>query len=158
MKKYSREPQDKTWLKEWTVEGVSGCWNWMGAVHKKTGYGIFRRKGGSSGHSAHRMAWELWNGPVPEGLCVCHKCDNPRCCNPDHLFIGTHKDNSEDMVRKGRHGAKTTMTKEMAEQIINYPAGLEATRLRFGVGQITVWRLRHGVHTIQKSTAVDSAS
>jgi hypothetical protein len=50
----------------------------------------------------HRVAWKEWIGPIPDGLCVLHRCDNPPCFNPDHLFLGTKTDNHEDMVRKGR--------------------------------------------------------
>jgi hypothetical protein len=74
----------------------SGCWEWMGSTQR---YGHFRYPGGQL---AHRFSWELENGPVPEGLHVLHKCDNPSCVNPDHLFLGTHDDNMKDKAAKGR--------------------------------------------------------
>jgi HNH endonuclease len=78
-----------------TVDGKrSQCWVWTGPTYK-FGYGRF------AGY-AHRIAWELTNGPIPEGLFGLHKCDNPPCVRPSHLFLGTRKDNSEDMKRKGR--------------------------------------------------------
>jgi hypothetical protein len=78
----------------------SRCWVWM-AGKNKDGYGKFavdHRKTIAS----NRMAWELVNGPITDGLCVLHKCDNPPCCNPGHLFLGTNYDNIVDMVTKGR--------------------------------------------------------
>lgn len=51
----------------------------------------------------HRVAWEVTNGPIPKGISVCHRCDNPPCCNPQHLFLGTQSDNNLDMVEKLRH-------------------------------------------------------
>jgi hypothetical protein len=84
----------------------NGCWIWQ---HGKTekGYGIMyiympgRTKKGVK-RKAHRISYEAFNGPIPEGLLVCHSCDVPSCVNPEHLWLGTHKDNTQDMMRKGR--------------------------------------------------------
>src|SRR5256885_74384 len=77
----------------------SGCWEWVGSK-RELGYGQVRYKGRSA--RAHRIAWELTFGEIPDGRSVLHKCDNPPCINPDHLFLGTQQDNVDDMFRKGR--------------------------------------------------------
>jgi hypothetical protein len=78
------------------------CWSWSGATHE-AGYGVLGRGGRSHGLArAHRVSWEIHHGPVPEGLWVLHKCDNPICTNPEHLFLGTAADNHADMRAKGR--------------------------------------------------------
>jgi len=76
----------------------TGCWEWQAGL--RTGYGIIKVEGKSLG--AHRLSWMIYNGDMPEGLYVCHKCDNPKCVNPDHLFIGSHSDNMKDAFNKGR--------------------------------------------------------
>jgi HNH endonuclease len=79
------------------AEPSGDCWLWTRAKNSK-GYGIVRTYGRI--RRAHRVAHELRNGPVPDGLFVCHSCDTPGCINPDHLWTGTHKENVADRVRK----------------------------------------------------------
>ena len=81
------------------VAKSNGCHEWNGATDPQ-GYGRVNVDGKNS--HAHRVAWKLANGPIPEGISVCHRCDNPPCCNVGHLFIGTNADNVADRVAKGR--------------------------------------------------------
>lgn len=84
------------------VSKTDTCWNWTGSGSGPKGaYGAMNINKKSC--KAHRVSWEIHRGPIPEGMCVLHKCDNPRCVNPDHLFLGTKKDNTQDMVKKLRH-------------------------------------------------------
>lgn len=77
----------------------SGCLIWEASANPN-GYGSYRKDGKLL--LAHRVSYELTNGPIPEGICILHKCDIPSCVNPDHLFPGTKKDNTHDMINKGR--------------------------------------------------------
>lgn len=92
-------PQDPLF---WAKVDTSGdCWLWTGYLDRQ-GYGRVGRKGRNP-MGAHRYAWELTNGPIPEGKVIRHSCDNPPCVNPVHLQLGTQRDNIADRQRRGRH-------------------------------------------------------
>jgi hypothetical protein len=81
-----------------------GCWTWR-AGRDKDGYGKLAIGAGGSAQvhtRAHRFAYETFIGPIPEGMVVCHRCDNPPCARPSHLFVGTPRDNNDDKIAKGR--------------------------------------------------------
>ena len=88
--------------KFWNNVNVRGdtweCWEWT-AGQNSDGYGNFNFPNKTK--SAHRVAWILTYGPIPMGICVLHSCDNPSCCNPEHLFLGTNQDNMNDLAEKG---------------------------------------------------------
>lgn len=83
---------------KYEVDLATRCWNWKGSLRR--GYGYL--KSGKTKLSAHRVSWEVRFGKIPPGQWVLHKCDNPKCVNPEHLFLGTALDNNLDMIRKGR--------------------------------------------------------
>lgn len=94
---------DKFWSRVDRSNGEDSCWVFCGHT-SGGGHGHVRIGSGSKNTliGAHRLAWILTNGDIPDGLCVCHRCDNPPCCNPKHLFLATSLENFNDMRRKGR--------------------------------------------------------
>lgn len=81
--------------------GPNGCWEWTGCLND-AGYGVLGRGGSKRIIRAHRLAWLIMEGEIPEGMCLCHKCDNRKCVNTSHMFVGTRKDNNLDGRNKGR--------------------------------------------------------
>lgn len=94
-------PIDERFWNKVEKSGDDECWNWKASFRKHSEkYGAFWMNGRH--HPSSRIAWILTNGEIPHGYVVCHKCDNPSCCNPSHLFIGLPSDNDADRVAKGR--------------------------------------------------------
>lgn len=124
--------------------GPDGCWFFKGFKDRK-GYGLIRS--GNKLRFAHRVAWETANGPVQDDLLVCHRCDVPRCCNPSHLFLGTHVDNMRDKSEKGRQAkgeqnglAKLTESDIRTIRDLHENRGVSAYKIAkaFGMGRSAI--------------------
>lgn len=143
--------------KFWVLVDVSdGCWEWKG-IRNRGGYGVVVRydENGKRKHlMAHRFAHMITKGPIPQGLLVLHRCDNPACVRPSHLFLGTHQDNTADMMAKGRINARSGeehgRAKLTRKQIVAIRAGHEAGESfaslgrRFGVSATHASRIVKG--------------
>ncbi len=136
-------PEDWFWPKV-DIRGPDECWPWKWH-RRRHGYGGLRREGKSL--TASRVAWELANGPIPvdpltgRELWILHRCDNPPCCNPAHLFVGTHEDNTMDAARKGRAGGKRKLQAEQVRKIRALAAegrSQKSLAQQFAVDQTTI--------------------
>jgi HNH endonuclease len=147
------------------VQKSDGCWIWTGAKHP-TGYGYMHGENtyDADGRKhvrwikAHRHSWALAHGrPVPDDLVVCHACDNPPCVRPDHLFIGTKRDNSQDAVQKGRsydrrglRNPNVKLSRKDVDRICKmYETGRwtqDQLAAKFGVAQAHISRIYRGFH------------
>ena len=111
----------KEGFNKFVIKNEEGCWGWTGCGPKNSTYGQFRH--GMKMERAHRASWILHFGEIPKGLWVLHKCDNKICSRPDHLFLGTQKDNNLDMLKKGYHstlgksGERNHMARLMPDQV-----------------------------------------
>lgn len=120
--------------------GPEDCWNWRSPITRGYGYLSINNKH----YKAHRIAWMLANGPIPDGMHCCHRCDNALCCNPGHLFPGTPRDNIHDMIKKGRYrspqsaslpGSLNPCSKLTEEQAVYAMARILAGEARVSIGR-----------------------
>jgi DNA-binding XRE family transcriptional regulator len=126
-------------------EPMSGCWLWTGCSGP-TGYGLFRMKGKT--YRAHRAAYELYVGPITDGMAVLHNCDNPSCVNPQHLTLGTQQDNANDRSRRHRNAQKLTV-EQLGYIRARRKYGVSQQRLAddFGVSQTQISRICAGMRS-----------
>ena len=132
----------------------TGCWIFLGALNEK-GYGIVGNGGRGDGNDrAHRITYRKHKGDIPKGIFVCHICDVPACCNPDHLFLGTNKENHEDMVKKERHiypphkpgslNGKSKLSEETAKYIKYSNQRPVALFNELGISLSTICNIKNG--------------
>jgi len=148
----NNEILDRFWSKV-DKKGPNDCWNWLAS--KVHGYGRIRC--GGKHERAHRLSWVIHNGYIPPGTmygttCVLHRCDNPSCVNPNHLFLGDHSDNMRDMISKGRdkyvkgeaqYFAKMTKNKVRLMRNWHRDSRIPQRKLAkiFGISQASVWAI-----------------
>ena len=125
---------------KYRINKKTNCWEWQGYLDRD-GYGQLHINQ-TKVNKAHRLSYEIHKGEISSNLCVCHKCDNPKCVNPEHLFLGTHQDNIKDKVSKGRskHKENHPMVKlsnkdrEAIKQMLDrHPATLSNKNISFGI-------------------------
>lgn len=127
----------------------AGCWIFTGKWRTGTGYGDLRTPTGSE--LAHRAAYRCFVGTIPEGLVVRHKCDTRSCCNPDHLELGTQKDNIHDMIKRGRRviqygmdASNARFSDELIQQVRESKLSTRKASAVFGISKTYISEIRQG--------------
>ena len=127
-----------------SIDETSGCWNWTAGIGRG-GYG--RAKHNRQEYKAHRYSYQVFVGEIPDDKILCHKCDNPRCVNPAHVYVGTHKDNSHDRMARGRYkNGRTKLAPEDYGEIrilYNEGVGPKAIAAEYGITPSSVYRIIH---------------
>src|SRR3972149_1184338 len=149
-----RSVEERFWEK---VDRSGDCWLWIGTKDKHYDYGRFRigTKSTDKKERAHRVAWMLIFGPIPDGMWVLHHCDRPACVRPEHLFLGTNSMNQKDAYRKGKHdylhkqgrnsgekNGSSRLTKEQVLEIRTSHKSQYALAKRFGISQPAISYIR----------------
>lgn len=152
-----RPPEDplSRWLRFVDKRGIADCWPWKGQ-RNKGGYGMFEisSKPNRKLTSAHRAGYQLMNSALDPKTHVCHTCDNPACCNPDHWFLGTHQDNMQDSVAKGRsvapmrkkhrpHTRVRKLTDDQVRAIRKDPQHPVEIAYDYGIGVTTAFAIKN---------------
>jgi len=123
------------------IDEATGCFNWTKSLNRG-GYGRIQINGKTE--RVHRVSYEIYKGKIPVGMCVLHRCDNRKCCNPEHLSVGTNQQNVNDKMTKGRWagGAKLTLekVKEIREKYIE-TSTCKQLALEYGVSYDTIWNI-----------------
>jgi len=122
----------------------NGCWEWTGQLHKASNFYYGEMKIDHKHKKAHRVSYEVFVGAIPTEYLVYHKCDNTICVNPDHLFVGTNRDNFDDMVKKGRGNVKLSLekAKEIRSLLQSGVSGVEIAK-RYGVVPKLISLIKH---------------
>jgi hypothetical protein len=151
MRKAHRRPLEYRFWEKVEKRESHQCWFWRGSI-ATNGYGQFMWTDDRKPKRAHRVAYELVCGPIPNGLLVLHRCDVRRCCNPAHLFLGTAKENTQDMVQKGRakghpqgeQHPNARLTADQVREIRDWTGPKNEIAARFSISEAYVSNIRAG--------------
>lgn len=163
----ARENLESRYWPKVNVADNDQCWNWVSKSKHPFGYGRMTA-GRKVNLKAHQIAWCLENGEIPEGKFVCHSCDNPSCCNHNHLFLGSQLQNVQDCISKGRNSPppyfvggshpRSKLTDAQTRDILNDKRSAPAIAKHYGVSAKTIYRVRWSAKSTEAITGEEHAS